>query len=47
MNPPYSQLSKWVLKAYEAAKNGAVVVALLPVYSDAAWFHDYASHATI
>ena len=47
MNPPYSQLSKWVCKAYEAAKNGAIVVALLPVYTDAAWFHDYASHATI
>lgn len=48
MNPPYSALSDWVKKAYEAAKkNGAVVVALLPMFTDAAWFHDYASHATI
>ncbi|MGP0003046.1 MAG: DNA N-6-adenine-methyltransferase [Acetobacteraceae bacterium] len=47
MNPPYSALRKWVKKAYEAAKNGAVVVALLPMFTDAAWFHDYASHATI
>ncbi len=47
MNPPYSALSDWVRKAYEAAKNGAVVVALLPLFSDAVWFHDYASHATI
>ena len=47
MNPPYSALPKWVRKAYEAAKNGAVVVALLPMFTDAAWFHDYASHANI
>ena len=47
MNPPYSQLSKWVQKAYESALEGAVVVALLPIFTDAAWFHDYASHATI
>ena len=50
MNPPYGNgaLSKWVRKAYEAAKeNGAIVVALLPMFSDTAWFHDYASHATI
>ena len=47
MNPPYSALSDWVRKAYEAAKNGAVVVALLPVFTDAVWFHDYAPHATI
>ena len=47
INPPYSALPKWVRKAYEAAKNGAVVVALLPMFTDAAWFHDYASHANI
>ena len=47
MSPPYTALGKWVGKAYEAAKNGAVVVALLPMFTDAAWFHDYASHATI
>jgi phage N-6-adenine-methyltransferase len=47
LNPPYSQLGKWVRKAYEAAKAGATVVALLPIYTDAAWFHDFASHATI
>jgi phage N-6-adenine-methyltransferase len=45
MNPPYSQLGKWVKKAYESAKAGATVVALLP--TDSAWFHDYGSHATI
>ena len=47
INPPYSSLGAWVKKAHEAAKNGAVVVALLPMFTDTAWFHDYASHATI
>lgn len=47
MNPPYSDLGQWVRKGYEEAQLGAVVVALLPVFTDAAWFHDYASHATI
>ena len=42
-----SSLGKWVRKAYEAAQKGAVVVALLPMFTDTAWFHDYASHATI
>jgi len=47
MNPPYSNLSKWVKKAYESAQQGAVVVALLPCFTDAVWFHEYASHAEI
>jgi phage N-6-adenine-methyltransferase len=48
MNPPYGRdLEKWVRKAWEAAQQRAVVVALLPVFTDAAWFHNYASHASI
>ena len=52
LNPPYSRqpdnnIESWVRKAFEAAKRGAVVVALLPVFTDAVWFHEYASHATI
>jgi hypothetical protein len=47
VNPPYSNLGKWVKKAYESAQQGAVVVALLPVFCDSQWFHDYASHAAI
>jgi phage N-6-adenine-methyltransferase len=47
MNPPYSDLGQWVKKAYESAQQGVVVVGLLPVFTDAAWFHDYASHGTI
>jgi site-specific DNA-methyltransferase (adenine-specific) len=42
MNPPYGrQISKWVKKAYESAKKGAVVVGLLPARTDTKWFHDY------
>jgi phage N-6-adenine-methyltransferase len=49
MNPPYHSpdIGAWVRKAYEAAQQGAVVVALLPIFTDTAWFHDYASHAEI
>jgi phage N-6-adenine-methyltransferase len=49
MNPPYSRpdIGTWVKTAYEASREGAVVVALLPMFCDAAWFHDYGSHAEI
>jgi hypothetical protein len=36
MNPPYSTLRKWVRKAWDEAQQGAVVVALLPAFTDAA-----------
>lgn len=42
MNPPYgSEISQWVKKAYESAKNGATVVCLLPSRTDTRWWHDY------
>ena len=42
MNPPYGRtIINWVRKAYESAKNGCVVVALLPARTDTKWFHDY------
>lgn len=43
MNPPYGrQISLWVRKAYESARdNMATVVCLLPARTDTAWFHDY------
>ena len=52
MNPPYSRgpdstLEHWVRKAWESAKRGATVVGLLPFFCDAAWFHNFGSHATI
>ena len=42
MNPPYGrEIGKWVKKAHESAKEGAVVVGLLPARTDTAWFHEY------
>ncbi len=34
LNPPYSGIYRWVAKA-------VAVIALLPVWSDAPWFHDF------
>lgn len=42
MNPPYGRvIGKWIQKAYESAKAGAVVIGLLPARTDTKWFHDY------
>ena len=43
-NPPYSRynIDKWVKKCYEESlKPNTIVVALLPVSTSAAWFHDW------
>jgi phage N-6-adenine-methyltransferase len=42
MNPPYHQaeIPKWIRKAYEESQHGTVVVALLPVRTGSAWYHD-------
>ena len=44
MNPPYSDLYPWCAKAYEYAEAGGTVIALLPAWTDAPWFHDYVSY---
>ena len=41
-NPPYSQIAKWVEKAYrEAQTDKTVVVLLIPSRTDTRYFHDY------
>jgi len=41
-NPPYSQVSLWVEKAfYENSHRGIGIVMLLPSRTDTKWFHDY------
>jgi phage N-6-adenine-methyltransferase len=47
LNPPFSSIQKWMRKAYESAKLGAVIVALIPARTDTQWFRDYVSHAEI
>lgn len=42
MNPPYGkELNKWVSKAYFESLYAEIIVALLPVRTSTAWFHDY------
>lgn len=44
LNPPYGEgypLKKWVEKAHSEAKNGAMVVMLIPARTNTNWFHDY------
>lgn len=41
-NPPYSQIGKWVKKAfYESKKDNTLVVMLIPSRTDTRYFHDY------
>ena len=47
MNPPYSDLYPWCSKAYEYARAGGTVIALLPAWTDAPWFHDFVSYGAI
>ena len=42
MNPPYKDMKKWVIKAYEETqKNNSVVVCLIPARTNTVWWHDY------
>ena len=41
-NPPYSEIEKWVAKAfYESRKDNTVVVLLIPARTDTKYFHNY------
>ena len=42
VNPPYSELLKWIRRAHEqwSVGNVATVVCLVPVRTDSAWFHE-------
>lgn len=47
MNPPYGrEIGKWVKKAYEESKNGAIVVCLIPARTDTKWWTDYVMKAS-
>ena len=47
MNPPYSDMKRWMAKAYLESLFGALVVCLVPVRTDTAWWHDYAMFGEI
>ena len=41
-NPPYSQIEKWVAKAfYETRNDNTLVVMLIPSRTDTRYFHNY------
>ena len=42
MNPPYKDMKKWVIKAYnESRKNDTTVVCLIPARTNTNWWHEY------
>lgn len=42
MNPPYSDIAPWAEKALNESQGaGALVVGLLPVWTDRAWWHEF------
>jgi site-specific DNA-methyltransferase (adenine-specific) len=46
MNPPYGrEIAIWMSKAFNASREGALVVCLVPARTDTAWWHDYAAKA--
>jgi len=40
-NPPYSEVNKWVFKAFVEKIKGNNTVMLLPARTDTRWFHEY------
>lgn len=47
MNPPYSQIDKWMAKASDVANDGATVVCLVPARTDTAWWWDNARQGEV
>lgn len=48
MNPPYGrEIGRWMQKALEESRRGALVVCLVPARTDTAWWHDYAMHGRV
>lgn len=44
-NPPYSNIAKWVEKAFRETRNdNTLVVLLIPSRTDTRYFHDYILH---
>lgn len=47
MNPPYTECYAWMQKAYESSLQGAIVLCLVPVRTDTAWWHEFAMRGEI
>lgn len=46
INPPYSEISKWMRKAFWEYREGVTVVALIPSRTDTRWWHKYVMRAS-
>lgn len=45
VNPPYSEINKWIQKAYFEYIKGKTVVLLIPSRTDTKWWHEYVMKA--
>jgi len=41
INPPYSEVAKWIKKGYEESLKGKLCVFLVASRTDTKWFHEY------
>lgn len=46
VNPPYSELAKWLKKGWEEYQKGKTVVFLIPSRTDTKAWHEYCMNAT-
>ncbi len=46
VNPPYSDIKRWMKKAVQEWHKGKLVVCLVPSRTDTIWWHEYAMFAT-
>lgn len=48
MNPPYKDMKKWVIKAYEeSVRNHSIIVCLIPARTNTVWWHEYCNRGEI
>lgn len=48
MNPPYKDMKKWVIKAYEESrKDECLVCCLIPARTNTKWWHEYCMNGEI
>jgi len=45
VNPPYSDILRWVMKGWLESQNGKLVVMLIPSRTDTKWWHEYVMKA--
>lgn len=45
VNPPYSEIAKWIEKGWEEHKKGKTVVFLIPSRTSTVWWHEYCMKA--